>query len=208
MPVPARAQKGFLILGLMIACGFWVELFRWRLANFWVSMAAFILLLSVYSIWRRPRLFSQKISIKKTLIIGLVSAILLYFLFWVGRYATLFLPFQAEQIHAVYQNKQEAPLGIILLLMVLFIGPGEEIFWRGFVQSELEAWTGKTNGWLLASALYAAIHILTGNLMLVGAAATAGLFWGWLYLRYRNIYANMLSHILWDVSIFLIWPIR
>ncbi len=208
MPVSARAQKSFLILGLVVATGFWFELFRWRLANFWVSMAVFTLLLSIYSFWRSPRLFSQKISIKQTLVIGLVSAVLLYVIFWVGSYVTSFLPFQAEQIHAVYQNKQEAPLGIILVLMVLFIGPGEEIFWRGFVQSEFEDWTGKTNGWLLASALYAGIHILTGNLMLVGAAATAGLFWGWLYLRYRNIYANMLSHILWDVSIFLIWPIR
>ncbi len=208
MSVPARIQKSFLILGLVIATGFWFELFRWRLANFWVSMAVFTFLLSIYSIWRRPRLFSQKISIKQTLIIGLISAVLLYFLFWVGRYVTSFLPFQAEQIQAAYQNKQEAPLGIILLLMVLFIGPGEEIFWRGFVQSEFEDWTGKTIGWLLASALYAAIHILTGNSILVGAAATAGLFWGWLYLRYRNIYVNILSHILWDVSIFLIWPIR
>ncbi len=208
MSVPARAQKSFLILGLVIATGFWFELFRWRLANFWLSMAVFTALLSAYSFWRKPQIFFQKISIKKTFIIAFVSAALLYFLFWIGSWVTSFLPFQAEQIQAVYSNKQEASFGIILLLMILFIGPGEEIFWRGFVQSTLEDWLGNTGGWLLASALYAAIHILTGNVMLVGAAATAGLFWGWLYVRYRNIYVNILSHILWDVSIFLIWPIQ
>ncbi|NOY77155.1 MAG: CPBP family intramembrane metalloprotease [Calditrichaeota bacterium] len=208
MAESAHTQKADLIFGLVLATGFWFELFRWRAANFWWSMAVFTALLSIYSVWRKPRLFFPKPSVKQTLLIGLVSASLLYAFFWAGNWATSFLPFQAQQIQAVYQNKQEASFGIILLLMVLFIGPGEEIFWRGFVQSTLEDWAGNTWGWLLASALYAAIHILTGNVMLIGAAATAGLFWGWLYLRYKNLYANILSHVLWDVAIFLIWPIH
>jgi membrane protease YdiL (CAAX protease family) len=90
---------------------------------------------------------------------------------------------------------------------VLVIGPGEEVFWRGFLQKRAQSVLGVTAGWLAVSALYAAVHIGSGNLLLVLAAAAGGLFWGYLYFRYGSILVNTVSHTLWDVAIFLLRPV-
>jgi len=50
------------------------------------------------------------------------------------------------------------------------------------------------------------MFILTG-VMLVLAAATCGLFWGWLYLRFRSVIILVVSHVLWDLAIFLFAPL-
>jgi len=44
-------------------------------------------------------------------------------------------------------------------------------------------------------------------MMLVLAAAAAGLFWGYLYHRFRSVLLNAVSHTLWDLVIFLVLPV-
>ncbi len=54
--------------------------------------------------------------------------------------------------------------------------------------------------------LYTAVHLASGNIMLVLAAAVCGVFWGWLYLRYRSPVLNIVSHTLWDLAVFVVFP--
>ena len=91
--------------------------------------------------------------------------------------------------------------------MALVIGPGEELFWRGFLQRRLQAQAGPGRGLVLATLLYAAVHIASSNPILVLAAFVCGLFWGLLYLRYQSMLLNMLSHLIWDLAIFLLLPV-
>jgi membrane protease YdiL (CAAX protease family) len=91
--------------------------------------------------------------------------------------------------------------------MIFLIGPGEELFWRGFLQRRLQADYGPWYGFLISAAIYSLVHIGSGNPMLVLAAGVCGLFWGFLYLRYRSLLMNMVSHKLWDVAIFLLFPV-
>jgi membrane protease YdiL (CAAX protease family) len=42
--------------------------------------------------------------------------------------------------------------------------------------------------------------------MLILAALIAGLFWGFMYYRYRSLLANVVSHTVWDVAVFLVFP--
>jgi membrane protease YdiL (CAAX protease family) len=54
--------------------------------------------------------------------------------------------------------------------------------------------------------MYGAIHLVSENLTLTGAAATAGLFWGALYAREQRLAPLIISHVSWDIWIFLIAP--
>jgi len=66
---------------------------------------------------------------------------------------------------------------------------------------------GERSGLLVTTALYALVHIWTLNFILIAAAGVAGLFWGWLYQREQSLITVIISHALWDVLIFVLWPI-
>ena len=139
--------------------------------------------------------------------IGVVSAMALYALFAAGRAAALGLfPFASEGIERVYALKSGAPLLRVILLIALLIGPGEELFWRCFFQENAGAGTSRPAGFILTSLLYTSVHLASGNIMLTLAAAVCGVFWGWLYLRFRSPLINVISHTVWDLLVFVILP--
>ncbi len=139
--------------------------------------------------------------------IGVVFAMALYAVFAAGRVAALELfPFAAADIGNVYALRSGVPLLRVVLLIVLLIGPGEELFWRGFFQEKAGAGIGRPAGFILASLLYTSVHLASGNIMLILAAAACGVSWGWLYLRFRSPLLNVVSHTVWDLLVFVILP--
>ena len=149
--------------------------------------------------------FSENI-LKKTGI-GLLSALFLYVLFFAGNYLSRrWFNFAGSGIENVYAFKGDATGIRIALLMIFVIGPGEEIFWRGYLQRKISARTGKWAGLILALVLYTGVHIFTGNFMLIMAALICGLFWGWMYLKYESMLINVISHTVWDIVVFLVLP--
>lgn len=146
-------------------------------------------------------------SILKKIGIGLLSAAFLYLVFFIGNeLSRRWFDFASSGIDQVYGFKGGAPAMRIALLMVLIIGPGEEIFWRGYLQRNFASRWGKWTGLVVALIIYTGVHILTGNIMLILAAFICGLFWGWLYLRYQSMLINVVSHTIWDIVVFLVLP--
>ncbi len=139
--------------------------------------------------------------------LGIASAAVLYGVFAVGRIVALrIFPFAAAGIGSVYALKAGTPVLRVILLIGLVIGPGEELFWRGFFQERTGATTSPVLGFALTALLYTAVHLAGGNLMLVLAAAVCGIFWGWLYRRFRSPILNIVSHTLWDLTVFVVFP--
>jgi membrane protease YdiL (CAAX protease family) len=140
---------------------------------------------------------------------GLLAAAALYIVFFVGNWASrLILPFAASGIGQVYGFKTGAPVLRIVLSMALVIGPGEELFWRAFLQRRWQKRFGPWGGWLAATALYTLVHTGSGNPMLVLAAGVCGLFWGYLYMKTGSALLVVVSHTVWDIAVFLIVPFR
>jgi hypothetical protein len=98
------------------------------------------------------------------------------------------------------------PQGEIATRLALIIGPAEEIFWRGLVQSALMRRFGRWRGAALAGAAYGGVHVVTGNFTLMGAASVAGAHWCALYAAGVPLGALIVSHTSWDVWIFLVQP--
>jgi membrane protease YdiL (CAAX protease family) len=141
------------------------------------------------------------------LVFGAVSAAALYALFFAGNLVSRrILPFAGAGIADVYGFKAEASPIRIVLLMALLIGPGEELFWRGFLQRRWQDRFGRVPGFLAAAALYTFVHVGSGNPMLVLAAAVCGLFWGAIYDRTGSLLLVAVSHTLWDIAVFVLFP--
>lgn len=197
------------LIGLIVlAFALWYFAFQSELWNFWarLSLAAATLALSALILTPdRAEIFQVR---PRDLVLGVASALVLYAIFWVGRHVVVMvLPFASAQINAVYAQKEQLDLLWIGLLLFFLVGPSEEIFWRGFVQRRLSEHFSPLGALFTTTAAYAFVHIWTLNLILILAAAVVGLFWGWLYQRERSLISVMLSHALWDVLIFVIWPL-
>ena len=143
----------------------------------------------------------------KKVSIGLISAVFLYLVFFIGNYLSRrWFGFASQGIEDVYKFKGDTSPIRIAILMILLIGPGEEIFWRGFLQRNISSKWGKWTGYAVTLALYTFVHLFTMNLMLILAAFICGLFWGWLYLKYKSVMVNVISHTIWDIVVFLVLP--
>jgi len=203
-------NPSFLRLALTMAAAFllWFITFAIPVGNFWMKLSASAFILALFGfrpvLEIRDRLFGVT---ARAFVVGILSAVLLYFVFWAGRELSVALfPFASREIGNVYVTKTELNPVAIGLLLFFIMGPAEEIYWRGFVQESLTGRFGTTRSLFMTSAVYALVHIFAFNFMLLVAAAVCGLFWGVLYLRERNLVTVMLSHSVWDVMTFVLFP--
>ncbi|MCP4676598.1 MAG: CPBP family intramembrane metalloprotease [Deltaproteobacteria bacterium] len=180
--------------------------------DFWWWMSTNAVLMLAYSAlsdreWRLGIADDLKDRLLFKLGVGLVSAAFLYLVFYCGNeLVRAVLSSAGGDIANVYNYKSgSSPLRVGLLIGLL-IGPAEELFWRAFLQRRLEASYGKWAGLALATAAYTGMHLASLNPMLVLAAAVCGVFWGLLYLRLRSIWLNVVSHVAWDLAVFLFFP--
>ena len=142
---------------------------------------------------RRVRIGAGEVAL------GLATAAGLYGIFRVGDVvAREVMPRGGQEIGDIYALRSLRPKEELAARLGLVIGPAEELFWRGFVQGRA--------GYLTATALYGGAHIVTENATLVGAAAIAGAYWGLLRAVGVPLGALVVSHVAWDIWIFLIAP--
>jgi membrane protease YdiL (CAAX protease family) len=138
---------------------------------------------------------------------GSISAALLYGIVRAAEAARRGVaPWASGNIDAIYRWRQLMPPLVIAAYLAGIIAPGEELFWRGLVQGALVRRLGTTRGVAAAIACYATTQAASGNLALVGGAAVAGAFWSTQYQLQRRLAPVIVSHILWDISILLLFP--
>ena len=64
----------------------------------------------------------------------------------------------------------------------------------------------KWAGFIITTLIYTGVHIWTLNIPLLLAALTAGAVWGLIFLFEENLLPVIISHALWTVSIFVLFP--
>jgi hypothetical protein len=182
-------------------------------ADFWWWMAANIVILCVLALtadstFRTHLRHDFKLNAAEKSLLGILTAGVLYLAFAAGSLLIRALFSSASGgIQEVYSFQSSASTLRVALLITLVIGPGEEVFWRGLLQRRFEGRFGFPIGWLAASALYAAVHLSSGNPVLVASSLVCGLYWGGLYIRYRSVLLVAVSHTVWDILIFLVFPL-
>lgn len=198
----------YITFTLLIAAILWYLTFVIKPMNFWLEMSLSISLLVLMALWAKKDLFHLGKITLRHIVIGILSAAALYLVFYIGNILTGYLlPFKNTQVLSVYSNKSQGSPFLIGSLLLFLIGPGEEIFWRGFIQNTLSLKIGADKGYLLATLLYAGVHIITGNLMLVIAALVCGAYWGFIYKQEKSLVPVIISHALWDLTIFVLFPL-
>lgn len=196
-----------LLVTIVLANILWFATFSLSFSTFWTKISLSASSLAALSWWIRPIAQDRLRLDMRALLIGLVSAVALYLIFWAGKeISTALFPFAERQIGGVYGKGAGTPRWIVLLLLFV-TGPCEELYWRGFLQGSLVERLGGCGGWLMTTLLYTGVHLWSFNFMLVGAAAVAGAFWGAMYWRIGNLLPVIISHSLWGAVIFAVVPL-
>ncbi len=177
---------------------------------FWQAMVVSTLSLTLLTLrLQRDRLAKLFEFSWNFVAIGAVHAVLLYGLSRLGVFlmSTLF-DWTMPHIQAVYATRTQLEPTIIAPLLFFIIAPCEETFWRGFVQARLAEIKGAKMAMVITTVLYSLVHIWAMNPMLLIAALVLGVHWGFLYRRYGSLIPGIVSHALWDTTIFVIFPVQ
>jgi hypothetical protein len=195
-----------LLIGLIAAEAAIAAAFRGPRDRFWTRMTWTGVGLGTMALTRSRTARRTRFG-PRSVVFGLASAAALYLQFQAGdRFARRFVPGGEAQIRELYALRALRPQPEIAIRLVAVVAPAEELFWRGLVQETLMARHGRWTGAALAATTYAAAHVVTGNFTLVGAAGVAGAHWCALSAAGVPLGALVVSHVAWDLWIFLVQP--
>lgn len=211
-----------LITSTLVVTVLWFTMFSpWTAShiNFWAAMSVSgIALMAISFIIGGTRIEVKELTFTNILI-GAVTAAALWGVFWIGNFlSTRWFGFAQGQISSIYDMKNGNNPLIIGVLLLLVIGPAEEFFWRGYFQRSIseifdKSLKIKSETWrwlapvLVTAFVYAIVHVFSFNFMLIMAALVCGLFWGFMYRLTKSIVPLIVCHALWDVSVFILFPI-
>lgn len=203
----SRGPAGPVVAGTLgVAALSFAQTFRGSRERFWQRMTRTGLLLGTVALVSDPSLRALRPR-PRDVPTAVAIAAGLYGVFAVGdRAARVVMPHGSAEIGEVYALRSLRPVPEIAARLALVIGPAEELYWRGMLQSALSRRFGRTGGALAATACYGGVHLASGNATLVGAATVAGAGWSALSAAGVPMPALVLSHILWDIWIFLVQP--
>ncbi|MEN9390519.1 MAG: Type prenyl endopeptidase Rce1-like [Candidatus Parcubacteria bacterium] len=91
---------------------------------------------------------------------------------------------------------------LLPLLAIVFL---QEVIFRGIAISWLERF-GRQKALWISVAIFVLFHLLapytwsSAGLMFAGLTLVGGYFWGWHYLKFRNIYLLTISHLMVNLS--------
>jgi membrane protease YdiL (CAAX protease family) len=116
------------------------------------------------------------------------------------------LPFIATDTARLYASFRTLP-PVVAALALLPVIIGEELVWRGVVQTELTRRLGPWRGVTLAALAYAVVHAPLGSPLLVTVALLCGMAWGTLRAVSSSLVPSLVAHMLWDILVFLWLPL-
>ncbi len=234
-------SKKKVLIAVVVAFILWTLMFSpWTAPHipFWHAMtcSAIILTALAFLLGGNPFTAATGNLTNKDLLVniglGILIAVVLWGVFWVGDKLSqwMFPNFARAQVNTIYAMKEGSSPVALSLLLLLIVGPAEELFWRGYVQrsmmeefrfQKLDVRIQKKYQLsiinyqlrtllpaLAAVLIYALIHIASLNFMLIMSALVCGLVWGGLYWLFpHRLPAIVISHALWDAAVFVWFPI-
>jgi membrane protease YdiL (CAAX protease family) len=201
---------------ILLAFVLWYLVFILKPFNFWILMACNTLLLIFISTYLGGTGIRRDEINVSNILLGIGSALLLYAIFWIGNkiiisistLIPLLFSDRTGNLDAIYANRESLPSLAVAGLLFFPIGFGEELYWRGFIQRYYSRkWNGSV-ALLITTLFYVLVHLPTGNPVLIIAALTCGVFWGFMYMVTGKLVPVLISHMIWDPLIFVFFPVR
>jgi membrane protease YdiL (CAAX protease family) len=150
----------------------------------------------------------------RSILVGIASAVALYAVFFLGNnFIKTFRPLGigSSGESSIYSTIGSHPLYLQIIILALDAF-GFESYFRGtlqnFLSNKVTNGKAKVTGVFLAALCDALIHTISLNLLWVVTTFVADSIWGLTYLYTKDLRSSMTSHLVWDLVIFVIAPIK
>jgi len=183
----------------------------WRVskgASVWAWMTPVLASLGVASLIAGPPPWSPEVDASTALAVGTAIGLALYvatriFFVIAGRWDLL-----RRHSIAMYERQGGLSLGVALVLSIGLSVPGEELFWRGFVQLELvDALDGASVlAAILAWGAFVFANAFSRNLAIAAGAVVGGAVWCALFWWTGGVAACLACHVVWT-GLMLAFPV-
>lgn len=114
-----------------------------------------------------------------------------------------FIPSDMARLYASFRAPPLVPAALALFPVIL----GEELVWRGVVQTALMRRLGPWPGVAVSALAYALAHGPLASPLLVVLALSCGMVWGALRAASASLVPSLLAHLVWDVLVLLWLPL-
>lgn len=198
--------------GALAVAGIALESFAWfrvsRGGSVWVWMTPTLAGLGVAALIAGPPPFSPDVEPAVAAAIGLGAGLALYvatriFFLVAGRWDLLW-----RHSVAMYARQGGLSIGVALALSVGLSVPGEELFWREFVQLELVSALDGAAGLaaVLAWVAFVLANVCSRNLAIAAGAVVGGAVWCGLCWWTGGVAASLACHAAWT-ALMLVFPV-
>lgn len=146
-------------------------------------------------------------NIFKQLAIGIIFGIILYLICMFGQKLICILDIpllnSLENLYEIVKPQYKWHYIVLFLIII----PGEELYWRGYIQKKLYKDMSFQKSIIYSTSLYSFAHIFSGSILLILTALFAGILWGYLYYKTNNILIPIVSHYVFNTFLLIIFPL-
>lgn len=168
-------------------------------------LAAFLAAFQIFK-WEKRDLGLVREKLAPNILVGSGVGVGGYFVATVFMYlVSLFVPIDVPPwFIEMFRTKDLFDLSFLLLITWFFIGPCEEIFFRGFIQESLTRWLGLKSGVLAGAVIFGLAHFDPTLWYRTIAGFLLGVIYGLVYAQRRNLFPVIIAHSLNDSIAFIL----
>ena len=141
-------------------------------------------------------------------LLGLGTGLLMAVATWVlYPLSTALVPEIETEVTKLYALLRQTPGPIAAFPVLVLVVLAEERVWRGLAIDVFARSRPGAQAAVLAAIVYTFPQIAFRSPLLVAVALACGLVWGGLRVYTRGLAAPLLAHLLWDVLVFVLFPV-
>lgn len=117
------------------------------------------------------------------------------------------VPRISTEVPKLYALLRQPPGPVWAFPVLVLVVAAEEWVWRGLAIDLLSRSTSPARAVVSSAVLYVLPQIAFRSPLLVVVALVCGLIWGALRVRTNGIVAPLVAHLLWDLLVFVLFPV-
>jgi membrane protease YdiL (CAAX protease family) len=145
---------------------------------------------------------------RRTVLVGLGAGLLMSLATWaLYPLSTELIPEIETEVTKLYALLRQTPGPVAAFPLLVLVVIAEERVWRGLALDLFGQGQPGLRAVTLSALVYTFPQIALRSPLLVAVALACGLVWGGLRVQTRGLAAPLIAHLLWDLLVFVLFPV-